>query len=414
MKYCHAFLVLCLPAFFGVQFAIASSAKPSWSKAKQGIVNSVPDDWLGDFGVWSNPGHWSDGVPALDSDVFIATGNDSVSLDVSDSVTSLSLGGVTGNSTLDGTLGQRLSISNAFTVGRSGNFYLGNGGSLSASQIYNSGHIDAFTARDHISGQSLTNYATGFFNIDFAHGSFGSIRNFGTVDVHDGQADLHIINDFNNYSRANVLMRAHLEVGGTLNNLSGSALNISGLAASATSNILLNYGAINQINGNLAASSLVNGGTMQADRFSRVQVGSGNTGTAGYYQYSDGSFAEVIGLGYFGQLNIDGPAQLDGELSIVLDGYVPLVGSVYRFMNFTPGELSGKFAGIQDQYFDDGKEMWELQYDSAGGFVQLIAVPSPEPGSILLMGSGFIAISITVLRQSAGRPNIAGKFDKQS
>ena len=98
-------------------------------------------------------------------------------------------------------------------------------------------------------------------------------------------------------------------------------------------------------------------------------------------------------------LNIDGPVALNGNLSILLDnGFIPLVGSIYKFMSFTPGELSGTFGAIQNPYFNDGKEMWSILYDNADGFVQLTAVPSPEPYTALLLMTGLVPIAGRALR----------------
>src|SRR5215469_15755339 len=56
-------------------------------------VPTSPDNWLGGSGNWSNGALWSAGEPGGTSDVFINTGNDSVMLDVSKSIKSLTLGG---------------------------------------------------------------------------------------------------------------------------------------------------------------------------------------------------------------------------------------------------------------------------------------------------------------------------------
>jgi hypothetical protein len=388
----RAVVVLSFLAVLAAQLAFASSSPAARPRHHPQVLNSVPDSWLGGFGVWSNPDHWSDGIPGLNSDVSIVTGDDLVWLDVNSNLASLSLGGASGNSTLDGTLGQSLNVFGDVNVGEAGSFYLANGASFTSHDIYNRGNISLFTPRDRISAQSLTNYASGFFNLDFARGNIGQIKNYGVVDIHDGQATLDVA-DFSNRSITNVVMRGQLNVAGTLSNSSGATLNINGPNSGATTNILINYGAIAQNGGSMTASTLINGGSIQADRFSRIEIGTGKSSGTGYYQHSDGIFAEIIGVGYFGVLTLDGPAMLDGDLNIVLDnGFIPLVGSMYRFLNFTPGTLSGSFARIQDPYFDGGHEMWEIQYDNANGFAQLVAVPTPEPGSMLLLAGGLLAM----------------------
>ena len=66
---------------------------------------------------------------------------------------------------------------------------------------------------------------------------------------------------------------------------------------------------------------------------------------------------------------------LDGTLEILLaQGFDPAVGTTYKFLLFTPGDLSGMFASIQSDVFNDGTEKWLVIYDNANGYVELAAV----------------------------------------
>lgn len=86
---------------------------------------SLPDNWLGGTGNWSNGADWSAGLPGSNSDVLINTGNDNVTLDTGASITSLTLGGASGASSLvgDGN-GHTVNIASALTVNSSGNLTL--------------------------------------------------------------------------------------------------------------------------------------------------------------------------------------------------------------------------------------------------------------------------------------------------
>ena len=75
------------------------------------------------------------------------------------------------------------------------------------------------------------------------------------------------------------------------------------------------------------------------------------------------------------------------------------MGSTYKFLLANAGQVNGVFSTIEDDIFDGGAEKWGLDYDSADGYVELIAeqnqTPLPEPGVLLtlipgLLGAGFL------------------------
>jgi PEP-CTERM motif len=69
---------------------------------------------------------------------------------------------------------------------------------------------------------------------------------------------------------------------------------------------------------------------------------------------------------------------------------------------FQPGELSGIFATIQNDYFNNGTEKWVVIYNDAGGYVELLATnnsTTPEPSNFLLFGTGLLSVAYGVRRR---------------
>src|ERR1035437_5363094 len=107
------------------------------------LLPSSPDGWLGGVGNWSNGAGWSTGLPGSNSDVLINTGNDTVTLDTSASINSLTLGGSSGSSILASDANPHtLLIAGALTINQSGNLQLYAGSVSSGANSTNLGNID--------------------------------------------------------------------------------------------------------------------------------------------------------------------------------------------------------------------------------------------------------------------------------
>lgn len=115
------------------------------------------------------------------------------------------------------------------------------------------------------------------------------------------------------------------------------------------------------------------------------------------------------GSGDCGAIDVSGAVKLAGTLDVLLaNGFDPANGQSFIFLNFTPGELSGVFSNIADQYFNNDTQQWEVTYNNAAGFVELTAEafsappPStaPEPASVMLFGAGLAGLGLLAFRQS--------------
>ena len=96
----------------------------------------------------------------------------------------------------------------------------------------------------------------------------------------------------------------------------------------------------------------------------------------------------------------NGSALLNGTLNILLQGsFNPTVGSTYKILLANAGQINGTFSSIENDIFNNGTEKWDVDYDSADGYVELIAAPVPEPGTLLVLIPGLLGAGFRLRRQ---------------
>jgi fibronectin-binding autotransporter adhesin len=199
-----------------------------------------------------------------------------------------------------------------------------------------------------------------------------------------------------------------ITVNGLLTNTATGTITLNGpgdvLSALAGLN---NSGVLNVYNGSsIVPPTFNNLGTLNIDGTSRFVVGTPTPmGGQGYIQTANGTLGEMIAsLTSFGVINVNGSALLNGTLDVLLQGgYNPGVGSMYKFLNFTPGELSGMFANIpaNGMFTSDG-EQWMITYDNADGYVELTAEGRQvvsEPDTLLVLIPGLLGMGYGLRRK---------------
>jgi len=355
-----------------------------------------PDSWqTSGTGQWLTGSNWSGGVPTSSTNTCITNGTSGTP-----AVVNLASG--SGAGTVNS-----LQLGGFDTVNLSGHNL-----EVFGTQITNDGKINVASGRAFFLDGSTT--LSGGGTITIAPGGFigtqiggGTLTNQSTIDgagnIGDGSLDL--INEGTINANTN---------GQILSLFIGSGYTNTGTLEATNGGILqINDETVNDQNGTMTAGagssielvnhSLVSGGTLfsnlgmlSIDNTSTFVVGTGAHSGTGYIQLANGMLNEMIASNSsFGVINVNGSALLNGTLDILLQGnYDPSVGSTYKFILTSANGVNDVFSSIENDVFNNGTEKWGVDYDSAGGYVELIAEQVPEPGVLFilvpaLLGTGF-------------------------
>jgi hypothetical protein len=330
----------------------------------------------------------------------------------------------------------------AANIVNSGSIDLMNSASLSAGNLANSGTVNVAGGTN--GGSSLT--VEGRFTnspggvLDLVQGSTASIANLinvGTVMVGNG-------------STLTVPPGAHAPNSALAGFLNAGTVDIaSGATISSPAQYMQTAGETTvdgRLTGvvNLAGGSLYgNGGTISGNVTSNASFNIGDAEmTVGelsimgnYTQRANGSLTfDIASLTQYDQLNVSGHAQLNGLMTVnLLNGYIPQVGNMFDIMNFA--SESGTFSTVLGLPINN-QEHFSLEYNATNLTLDVVSDPGmqaasghggsssgepfitplgdsmsfvsadysapqssvPEPGSILLFGSGIAGVAAFLRR----------------
>ncbi len=182
-----------------------------------------PDSWNGGTGNWSNAGNWSAGSPGPNNDVTIYSGgNDTVILDTSATINSLTLGGNNNGTTselADGGVARTLTISNGFSVGQTGLLNLTGGSAVTVgADSFNAGMIQLYNGSSLSIIGNLTTSGTLSTGIFFGDGGGNTVTITGTLANSSGSyVYLNSAGDVANVGTLNNNGSLYIGSGATLN-----------------------------------------------------------------------------------------------------------------------------------------------------------------------------------------------------
>lgn len=237
---------------------------------------SINSSWNGGFGNWSVAADWAPAGSPNNADgntynVTINTGSDSVTLDVSPTISALTLGGTSGSSDLY-TRANDLTVTGALTVNPSGGLFIQS--VLNAGSLSNSGYVQVYSG----STLHLTNQPNGI--TDIPAGSFFYLQGTFTAGTQNGLARLGSIEG--NLELANGQSTTATPGTGTLT-VAGSGSLVVNPGSTATTLIvdgnMTNSGTVSD-SSNLNMTSLTNNGSFTVSNGGIVNLTTlNNTGT---------------------------------------------------------------------------------------------------------------------------------------
>ncbi|HZP23679.1 MAG TPA: PEP-CTERM sorting domain-containing protein, partial [Terriglobales bacterium] len=363
---------------------------------------SSPDNWLGGTGNWSNVADWSAGEPGSGSDVFINTGNDNVTLDVSASINSLTLGGTTGTSTLTNSGSSTLTIAGALTINQTGTLTLNDGSATAGGTVTNAGTVN-LNNDSSISGANVVNSGNINLNVGFV-GATGTLTNTGSImsaDNISGVGGHTVVNsgaivafqvgssaDFTNHT-GGIVDTGALNVGGNLTNQG----TVEGLVRSSELNVsgeLTNSGLFDTEYSGATVGSLNNLAGGEIHDVSGQMTVNGNASNAG------GILVGSFGFGSpSGTLSIEGSLTNSGFLSVSAVSEGPASGGVSGNVvnSGSIGVSGGGGFGAGGNITNSGTITTGLQDGSQGNnrFSANGALTNTSSGVLMLNGTGDLA-----------------------
>ncbi len=126
-----------------------------------------------------------------------------------------------------------------------------------------------------------------------------------------------------------------------------------------------------------------------------LTVGSGTVpaGFTGYDQFGNGEL-DLAG----GELDVQGPVDLNGTLNIMLGNGPQPIGAVFTVL--TGGPVTGTFSNIEGDVFDGGRERYLITYGAFSPYDKDVTLTvesntTPEPGSVVLVLLGLAGILVS-------------------
>ena len=309
-------------------------------------------------GNWSAATNWSPNlVPSTNDDAFVTNGGTyDVSLDVSPTINSLTVGGSDGVQTVH-TGASVLTVNHASDIGANGAFDLEGGSfygpgpmTISGSFLWTGGYLGGGTgATVLIAPGGVMSLAGAILTL------YGILTNAGSIVIASGTLNM---------------FGACYEADGMLINLAGAQVELdsdANIQALCGSEAVTNFGTVVKYGASVSpiAAPFFNHGILDIE--------AGTVSLASTYSLTNGTVNFGIADLYdFGSLELSGnPAQLAGGITASLDGaYQPIATNIFPVVTFTSS--SGGFTSTNLPYLD----AWATNY-SANAFSLVVLNARP-------------------------------------